>query len=355
MNEQVTSKKKKRINTMEQLSAEIGVSRATLSKYFHDHGSVRKSTSVKIASMLDEVDYVPNFLARNMNRKQTGLFGVVLPHLNDLFYMTLLREIERRAEELDFSVLIQNSHGDPKKEIRAVENLRSMNAEGVIIAPVGAAQNSAAFKRLSSDLPLVFVDSRCPELEKDFSFIGTDNNQSMKLMVDYLRRSGSAPKFLSMPSVNSNSREREEAYKKRMEEVGLEYEVIETSSKDAMWDFEARGYEVVKEMIRGGLELDATILCANDRLAMGALRAANEAGMFKNTKENSSSFRIAGHDDHPLSQYMWPTITTVSQDVARIGRAAVDSVSRQSRAETEVDKLPVEQLFPAQLCIRNSA
>ncbi|MEW7006594.1 LacI family DNA-binding transcriptional regulator [Lentilitoribacter sp. EG35] len=346
---------KKRINTMEQLSAEIGVSRATLSKYFQDPSLVRKSTSKKIADLLDTVDYIPNFFARNMNRKQTGLFGVVLPHLNDLFYMTLLREIERRAEELDFSVLIQNSHGDPEKEVRAIKNLRSMNAEGVIVAPIGAEENTPSFKRISSDLPLVFVDAKCPGLEKDFSFVGTDNSQSMKLMVDYLRRSGTPPKYLTMPPVNSNSREREQAYRSRMNEVGLTPEVIRTSSEEPVWDFESHGYEIVRDLLDRGLSKDATILCANDRLAMGALRAANEAGLFNEVNEGALGFRVAGHDDHPLSQYMWPSMTTVSQDVHRIGRAAVDCVSRQARAATETDKLPVDRLFPAQLCIRNSA
>ena len=346
---------KKRINTMEQLSAEIGVSRATLSRYFQDPSLVRKSTSEKIAHLLTTVDYVPNFLARNMNRKRTGWFGVVLPHLNDLFYMTLLREIERRAEELDFSVLIQNSHGDPEKEVQAVKNLRSMNAEGVIVAPIGAVQNTPAFKRLSEDLPMVFVDARCPGLEKEFSFVGTDNAQSMKFMVDYLRRSGTPPKFLSMPSVNSNSDEREQAYIARMIEVGLEPQVIRGTSSASIWDFESHGYEVMRELIAGGLEVDATILCANDRLAMGALRAANEAGLIGAPDVDGPRLRIAGHDDHPLSQYMWPAMTTVSQDVSRIGRAAVDSISSQARADSDKGRKPVEKLFPAQLCIRNSA
>lgn len=346
---------KKRINTMEQLSADIGVSRATLSRYFQDPSLVRKSTSEKIAHLLTTVDYVPNFLARNMNRKRTGWFGVVLPHLNDLFYMTLLREIERRAEELDFSVLIQNSHGDPEKEVQAVKNLRSMNAEGVIVAPIGAVQNTPAFKRLSEDLPMVFVDARCPGLEKEFSFVGTDNAQSMKLMVDYLRRSGTPPKFFSMPSVNSNSDEREQAYIARMIEVGLEPQVIRGTSSASIWDFESHGYEVMRELIAGGLEVDATILCANDRLAMGALRAANEAGLIGAPDVDGPRLRIAGHDDHPLSQYMWPAMTTVSQDVSRIGRAAVDSISSQARADSDKGRKPVEKLFPAQLCIRNSA
>lgn len=350
-----TETAKKRINTMEQLSAEIGVSRATLSKYFQDPALVRKSTSDKISGLLKTVDYVPNFLARNMNRKHTGLFGVVLPHLNDLFYMTLLLEIERRAEELDFSVLIQNSHGDPKKEIRAVENLRSMNAEGVIVAPIGAPGNSPAFKRLSQDLPMVFVDARCPGLEKEFSFVGTDNVQSVKLMVDYLRRSGTPPKFLSMPSVNSNSNEREQAYVKRMEEVGLEPHVIRATSTSPIWDFESHGYEAIRDLIGEGLEPDATILCANDRLAMGALRAANEAGLIGSPDTDATRFRVAGHDDHPLSQYMWPAMTTVSQDVGRIGRAAVDSISAEARADSDAGRTPKEKLFPAQLCIRNSA
>ncbi len=350
-----TKTSKKRINTMEQLSAEIGVSRSTLSKYFQDPALVRKSTSTKIAKLLETVDYVPNFLARNMNRKHTGIFGVVLPHLNDLFYMTLLREIEHRAEELDFSVLIQNSHGNPEKEVSAIENLRSMNAEGVIIAPIGSEKNTPAFKRLSDGLPLVFVDARCPGLEDKFSFVGNDNTQSVKLMVDYLRRSGSAPKFLSMPSVNSNSKERELAYTSRMEEVGLKPTVIRARPCPQEWDFELFGYEAVKGMIADGLERDATILCANDRIAMGALRAANEADLIGSTDAGATAFRIAGHDDHPLSQYMWPAMTTVSQDVSRIGRAAVDAIAKQARAEAKSDQAPIEKLFPAQLCIRNSA
>jgi DNA-binding LacI/PurR family transcriptional regulator len=230
-----------------------------------------------------------------------------------------------------------------------------MNAEGVIVAPIGAVQNTPAFKRLSQDLPMVFVDARCPGLEKEFSFVGTDNAQSMKLMVDYLRRSGTPPKFLSMPSVNSNSDERERAYVARMEEVGLEPTVINASSSSPIWDFEAHGYEITRGLISNGLEADATILCANDRLAMGALRAANEAGLIGPPDAGGPRLRIAGHDDHPLSQYMWPAMTTVSQDVGRIGRAAVDSISSEARADSDKGRKPVEKLFPAQLCIRNSA
>ena len=345
----------KRINTMEQLSTEIGVSRSTLSKYFQDPELVRQSTANKISELLKTVDYVPNFMARNMRRKHTGLFGVVLPHLNDLFFMALLRQIERRADELDFRVLVQNSHGDPDKELAAVRVLLSMNAEGAIIAPIGTRHDAAEFERMSEKLPLVFVDARCPGLESAFSFVGNDNRQSVGQMVDYLRRSGSPPKFLGMPSVNSNSKDRELAYRRRMQEVGLTPEVLEVTGSSSNWDFESLGYEAVKELIDRGIESDATILCANDRLAIGALRAANEAGLMSRRDTGAPHLRIAGHDDHPLSQFVWPAMTTIMQDIERIGRTAVDCVVRHARDETPEARRPVEHLFPARLCIRDSA
>jgi DNA-binding LacI/PurR family transcriptional regulator len=140
-----------------------------------------------------------------------------------------------------------------------------------------------------------------------------------------------------------------------MLEVGLDPVVLNASSDEQTWDFELHGYEVVKELIANGIEADATLLCANDRLAMGALRAANEAGLIGKDNDRGQRFRVAGHDDHPLSRYMWPAMTTASQDVSRIGSAAVDCVAKQARAASEEDKIPVERLFPAQLCIRNSA
>ena len=93
------------INTMEELSRAIGVSRPTLSRYFQDPSSVKGSTSTKIRAGLERVDYVPNFFATRLNRKTTGLIGVIVPHLNDLFYTSLLDAIQRTAMAADFTII----------------------------------------------------------------------------------------------------------------------------------------------------------------------------------------------------------------------------------------------------------
>ena len=349
------SKKMKQIKTMEELSIEIGVSRPTLSKYFADQSSVRESMRARIEKGLSEVDYVPNFFARNMNRRNTRLFGVVIPHVNDFYFMELLQEIELRAKELDYSILIQNAHDDPEKELLAVENFRSMNAEGIIIAPVGSKENSTQFKRLQGQLPLVFVDARCPGLENEFPFVGTDNQQSIHLMVDYLSRSGKPPVFLSMPSVaNSNALEREAGYNARMTELGFKPEVLSGEWNGECSNFEAYAYELMKGLFAKGEYKDATILCANDRLAMGVLRAGNEAALFSDRAAGQQGgLRVAGHDDHALSSYVWPSLTTVSQDVKQIARTAVDCL--RDLTQENATSASVDHLFSAQLKLRDSA
>jgi len=100
---------------------------------------------------------------------------------------------------------------------------------------------------------------------------------------------------------------------------------------------------------------DATILCANDRLAIGALRAASRHGLFTRGRGSRASLRIAGHDDHPLSRFMTPALTTVAQDIDAIGREAVRAITARVHSGAGAPVAPEIQLFDAVLKIRESA
>jgi len=152
------SDKKTKIKTMEELASTIGVSRPTLSKYFQDPESVRDSMRVRIEQALNTVDYTPNFFATKMNRKSTGLIGVIVPYLNDLFFTNLIQELELRALESDYMIIVQNAHGDPQLYASAAKNLISMNADGVIVAPIGHTSSLEPIKRLNEAMPILFVD-----------------------------------------------------------------------------------------------------------------------------------------------------------------------------------------------------
>jgi len=208
----VVDQNKLKIRTMEELSTTIGISRPTLSKFFQDADSVRHSTRQRIEEALDKVDYVPNFFATKMNRQSTRIIGVIVPYLNDLFFTSLIQSIEESALRRGYTIIIQSAHGDPALEVKAFENLKAMCVDGVVAAPIGQPSSLSTIKRLKEEFPIVCVDSRFSEDLEDIDFIGTNNQQSISLMVHYLHRSGSAPAYLGMPRINSNSLEREDAY-----------------------------------------------------------------------------------------------------------------------------------------------
>ena len=346
------TKVKKKIATMKELSETIGISRPTLSRYFQDPSSVRSSTSLKIKESLSEVDYVYNFIATRQNRKHSGLIGVIIPHYKDLFFASLLEAIERAARDTGFTVITQSSDGDSDGEVRAIARLRSMSADGAIIAPLGLESSSEAFQRASEDFPIVFADSRPAQVISGADFVGTDNKQSISAIVEYLCRTGDAPIFLGMPDLNSNAEEREMAYVSKMKELGFEPRFVDNNGIADSWQFEAFGYRAMDDHFSHQHYTEQTILCANDRLAIGAIRAANKHGLFHRKSEPHGGLRIAGHDDHPLSEYMFPALTTAGQDIEGIGADAVRVLLERIRGER--DDAPVSIFKDAALRIRES-
>ena len=320
---------KRKINSMMELSKAIDVSRPTISKYFQNPKSLRESTVKKIEQKLLEVDYVYNFIATRQNRKSTGLLGVIVPTFKDLFMASLLRSIERAAQNAGFTMIAQSAEGSIDGEIKAVELLRSMGVDGAIIAPQGSSDADEVLRLAINDFPIIFADSKPHDTAVGADFIGTDNRQSIGLIVDYLHRTGSNPKFFRMPNLNLNASSREKAYREKMLELGLEPTFVEANDNYGSWNFEEFGFRIMDEHFNKQRHINDALICANDRIAIGAIRAANRHGLFATSDAKTSKFRIAGHDDHPLSAYVYPALTTVAQDIDGIAEGAVSALQQR--------------------------
>jgi len=344
--------KKQKIETMTELSAAIGISRPTLSRFFQDRASVRPTTSKKIEALLETVDYVPNFLATRMNRKTTGMIGVIIPYLNDLFFTKLLESIERAALDAGFRVLTKCSHSDPKIEALALESFMAMQVDGALVVPLGNQSDVSSYDRLRSRLPSLLVDSR-PETMHEQDYVGTNHVQSMGLAVDYLCRVGDPPVFLGMPRVNFNAMGHERSYIAKMEELGFEPRIIGTEALNDQGHYEAHGLAVLDQAFSAGELTDQSILCANDRVAIGALRAASEHGLEPGAKRRGG-LRIMGHDDYPLCPFVVPSLTTVHQDLEGIGSRAVSLLADKIKGEAS-DDTQILELFDGVLKLRDSA
>ncbi|TXB68282.1 LacI family transcriptional regulator [Paracoccus aurantiacus] len=303
---------------MEDFAAHVGLSRPTVSKYFNDPQSVREKTRKRIEKAITDSGFRPNMFAVNLKRQRTKILGVIIPNAIDPFYMELTRRIEEIASEAGYFAIVLSSNGSPDLEAEAIERFESMNVAGAIVAPLGQPRGQSKLDSLASRVPLIYVDAPGHE---GMPYVGTDNRQSMGLIVDYLCRSGTPPCFLDMPDVNLNARLRRAAYEQAMEQAGFEPRVLPVAPTKS-WDFEAFAHRAVSEHLAAGLP-SSTLLCANDRLAFGALLAAWEAGL-KVGRDADCRLRIAGHDDHPLARYTCPPLTTVAQDYAEIARLATN-------------------------------
>lgn len=311
---------RKRIRTMEEFAAAVGLSRPTVSKYFQDPSSVRVKVREKIEAGLLETGFRPNLFAVNLNRRRSKIIGLIFPNSLDPFYMGLRRRIETEATSAGYLPFVFSSDGKSELEAEAIETLTSLNVAGVIMAPVGAdSPHRAKLKALAANIPIVFIDA---PFDAEEAFVGTNNEQSMALITDYLTRLGDRPCYFDMPWVNSNARERRDAYIATMQRRGLEPVLIPVDPSDT-WDFERYAFEQANRVLREGGFPTKIVLCGNDRVAFGVLAAVNQAGL-KVGIDPGCDLRVAGHDNQPLSEYSWPPLTTVAQNTAEMGRLAIN-------------------------------
>ncbi|MDU9005136.1 LacI family DNA-binding transcriptional regulator [Sedimentitalea todarodis] len=341
---------KQKIRNMDAFSAVCGVSRPTLSKFFNDPDSVKRSTRAKIEQALAKYDYRPNIYAVNQNRQITRNIGIMVPNLADPFFSEIGREVELACHDAGYSPIVLSSHGRPALEARNLNLLRSLKPAGVLLAPFGRISDVNMVEKFAKDIPVVFFDANIDGIGE--AFVGTDNDQSMDLMVEYLCRSGQPPCLFEMKSpLNPNANKRRHAYLESMQRHGFPAHIHQASGEG--WDFEAIGSAEGGRMLSENAFPTNTVLCSNDRLAIGMLSAAYSLGLRVGHGSNCK-LRIAGHDDHPYSRFTCPSLTTIAQDYKEIATRAAQTLfamieSPESGAERG------KTLLDGKLIMRNSA
>lgn len=339
-----------KIRNMEDFASVSGISRPTVSKYFNNPDSVRKTTRRKIEAALERYDYRPNIYAINQNRRRTKNIGLVVPNLTDPFFAAIARTIEGLIVNSGFNPLLLSSHGGPEQEAANLDSLRSIKPAGVLLAPLGRVSNVDIVADFAKQIPTVLFDANLDGVGE--AFFGSDNGQSISLIVDYLCRSGEPPAFFEVENpINPNAYRRRNAYIAAMEELSFEPRFIRVNGEG--WDFEEIGYREGLRVISEGQLPKRTVLCSNDRLAIGLLAAAFESGV-KVGRGEDCTLRVAGHDDHPFARYTCPGLTTISQDYEAISTRSVETILKLIETGERPKTRQVE-LYECRLVMRGSA
>jgi len=246
--------------------------------------------------------------------------------------------------------MLFSSHGDPKLEVEILDSLRSQKPAGVLLAPLGRASDRKEIEKFVGEIPTVLFDNTLPDMGA--AFVGMDNDQSIGTLVEYLCATGEAPNFLEMRvAVNPNVNRRRNAYISAMEALGKTPEIVRIDGEG--WEFEEIGLQAGLSAFENDRFTSNTILCSNDRLAIGLLSAAYRSNLSVGRGENDQ-FRIAGHDDHPFSRFTCPALTTVSQDYASIADKSLEILCELMNAE-KLNETGSDHFFDGILIPRKSA
>ena len=309
---------KLKIRNMEEFAKLIGISRPTVSKFFNDPESVRPKTRAQIEQALAQHDYRPNMYAVNQNRKLTKNVGIVVPLLVDPYFAEIARNLEQRCIDAGYHPTLYSAHGTPSHEVEILDNLRSLKPAGVLLAPLGRASDRQALEKFCADVPTLIFDSSVDEI--GLAFVGSDNVQFTAHISDYLCRTGEPPCFFEMKTpANPNAHRRRQSYLNAMDRFGYPAQVISVDGEG--WELEEIGRLGGHDALARNAFSTNSILCSNDRLAIGLLTACFERGI-RVGRDEGCALRIAGQDGHPHSRYTCPPLTTISHDYDAVSKAA---------------------------------
>ncbi|MCH5671062.1 LacI family DNA-binding transcriptional regulator [Streptomyces gilvus] len=322
-----------------------GVSHQTVSRVLHDHPNVRAATRDRVLAAVRELGYRPNAAARTLATRRTRTLGVI--SFNTTLYgpACMLYGIEQAARQHEYFVTVAAVGTlDRRSVLDAVDRLRDQGVEGIIvIAPQTSA--IAALANVPSDVPLVAVGCGT---HAALASVAVDNEAGAELATNYLLDLGHRTvHHLVGPRSWLDAQEREAGWRNTLEKRGAE-----VPEPLAGVDWTARtGYELGRRI---ATDPDVTaVFCANDHMALGLLRALQQAGL--RVPEDIS---VVGFDDMPETEYFGPSLTSVRQDFDELGRRALRlliEIVGDPDAGPQVVEEAHHIVIPPNLVVRTSA
>jgi LacI family transcriptional regulator len=307
--------------TIREVARRAGVSISSVSRVVNNNSPVSPAIREKVLRVIEEVGYRPDRSARALKRQKTSVIGAVIPDVSNPFFSLMVRGIENSARDNDYSVLICDTDNRLQAEAQYIDVLISERVDGVILTSTGRS-NDRLGHLFDYNIPFIAADRRLKD-RKVFT-VATDGLRDSRMLTSHLIDLGYKDIcFLAGPDHVSTAQERLDGFRGTLADAGLTGRVIRQRAGD--YSFES-GYRATGELCRGPRP-DA-IIAANDLMAIGSVKALEEAGLVV-----PDDIGVAGFDHIPLTEWMKPRLTTVEIPAYDLGRRAMELLLRIIRQE----------------------
>ncbi len=209
--------------TMSDVAKEAGVSVMTVSRVVTGTGYVKEGTRKKVLRAMKNLNYKPKRMATGSLETEATTLALIVPDITNPFYTFVARGMEDVARKNGYRVFIANTDENLRKESEYIEMCVSLNADGVLMAPVGdmSADNLTLLQR--ANIPFVLIDRLVSGVDADI-VKGDITAASYTLVKHLLSLSHHHIAIVTGPLDSDSSRERLHGYKKAIEEKAIAFD-----------------------------------------------------------------------------------------------------------------------------------
>ncbi|KEI01074.1 LacI family DNA-binding transcriptional regulator [Clostridium botulinum] len=300
--------------TMKDIAIKAGVSKATVSMVLNKKDSkISKETKEKITKLAEDLNYIPNGIARSLTTKKSQTIGIILPDIINPFFSEMARAIEDTANKLDYNVIFCNTDSNFEKEESYIKLLISKLVDGVIFI-TGRGNKESLDILKQNNVSFVLVD-RYIENNENYPGVYCLNKEGIVRGVEYLIKKGRQRiAFVTGNKDLSVSKQRIEGYIETMNKHDRNFEGLIFES-----DFTLDGgIQITEEILQCNKNIDA-IFYSNDVMALGGLKVLKRRQFIV-----PEDINVIGFDNIKISNFIEPELTTIAQPIYDMGKKACE-------------------------------
>lgn len=326
--------------TIYDIANKANVSISTVSRVFNGNSSVSKKTKKKVEKAIEELNYIPNALARSLVNRSSNTIGVIVSDLTNPFFTYVIDGIEDYLNSQGFTTFLSNTRYIVEKENLYISQMIEKRVDGLIIFNT-CSEEASIIGRIKNIIPVVSVQSGLKETD----CVNTTDEVGAYQAVDYLIKQGHTKIAFLIYNFENNSTvsNRLKGYYKAHKDngVAINKNYILSSNFTPYC-----GYYMTNEILDKMWDVTA-IFTYNDQLAVSAYYAIQMRGL-----KIPDDISIIGYDNIELASLMRPALTTVEQPMYEMGKNAAELIIRRIRE----DRKPTPQtiLLPTKLVLRDS-
>lgn len=318
--------------TIADVANHLGVSKSTVSHALSGKRRISAEVRSQVMRAVKELGYRPNFAARVMNTRRTGLVGVLVDSLNNPHNTALLEEFGRAFSSHSIQMVLGTAD--------RLDDGRSLLAKFC----------SGMVDGILNTLPELDVDE-AQKLAGGIPVVTYRRHRESPLVIDFAAGARTALAYLfklghrHIAMIPAESREQNglpdpccSAYCEQMKLMGIAPQILHAPAGTLQ-----AGYEIADSLFAS----DATaVLAGNDAVASGLIRRAIERGI--RLPERMS---IVGHDDSPIAVVTSPPLTTLRLPVGPIAAHTVQVLMHEINP---AEPMPEPLTIIPELIIRGS-